>query len=130
MASDSGSGFPGTDDYESLISTTDVEHLKSVWRREKAAPEIFQFETALIERIREQIQLMTKINLNQSKHKHKASEIGEVEPGGQPSLRPFCNMQLQSVSYTNGFGSGLLDLFPSLTDVDLVHACIGGPGKS
>ncbi|PON93165.1 hypothetical protein TorRG33x02_110710 [Trema orientale] len=129
MASDSGSGFPATDDYESFISTTDVEHLKRVWRREKAAPEIFQFETALIERIREQIQLMTKINLNQSKHKHKASEIGEVEPSGQLSLRLFFKMRLQSVSYSNGFGSGLFDRLPSVTDVDPVHACIEGTRK-
>lgn len=59
MESGSGDGstVPKMDDYESLISTTDVEHLKRVWRREKAAPEIFQFESALIERIKEQIQL-------------------------------------------------------------------------
>ncbi|KAF4362490.1 hypothetical protein CsatB_001420 [Cannabis sativa] len=56
--SGSGSGIPETDDYESLVSMTDVDHLKRIWRREKAAPEIFQFETALIDRIREQIQLM------------------------------------------------------------------------
>lgn len=55
----SGSTAPAeTDDYESLISMPDVEHLKRVWRREKAAPEIFQFEFALIGRIREQIELM------------------------------------------------------------------------
>ncbi|KAL5541513.1 hypothetical protein UlMin_009223 [Ulmus minor] len=60
MASGSGSDptLQESDDYESSISTTDVEHLKRVWRREKAAPEIFQFESALIGRIREQIQLM------------------------------------------------------------------------
>ncbi|KAJ7970174.1 DNA replication complex GINS protein SLD5 [Quillaja saponaria] len=47
-----------TDDYETLISTTDVELLKRAWRNEKAAPEILQFETDLIQRIREQILLM------------------------------------------------------------------------
>ena len=62
MASVSGSGFTESDDYESLISAMDVEHLKRVWRREKAAPEILQFETALIGRIREQIQLMVNPN--------------------------------------------------------------------
>ncbi|XP_060668700.1 DNA replication complex GINS protein SLD5 isoform X2 [Ziziphus jujuba] len=47
-----------TDDLESLISMTDVERLKTAWRQEKAAPEILQFEAALIQRVREQIQLM------------------------------------------------------------------------
>lgn len=46
------------DDLESLISMTDVERLKTAWRQEKAAPEIFQFEAALIQRVKEQIQLM------------------------------------------------------------------------
>ncbi|XP_054782192.1 DNA replication complex GINS protein SLD5 [Prosopis cineraria] len=46
------------DDYETLLSTTDVELLKRVWRNEKAAPEILRFETGLIDRIKEQIQLM------------------------------------------------------------------------
>ncbi|KAL6990094.1 hypothetical protein U1Q18_015842 [Sarracenia purpurea var. burkii] len=45
-------------DYESLISTTDAELLKRAWRIEKAAPEILQFEAALVQRSREQIQLM------------------------------------------------------------------------
>ncbi|GAV71702.1 Sld5 domain-containing protein [Cephalotus follicularis] len=46
------------DDYETLISTTDVELLKKAWRNEKGAPEILQFEDALVKRIQEQIQLM------------------------------------------------------------------------
>lgn len=46
------------DDYETLLSTTDVELLKRAWRNEKAAPDILRFETDLIGRIREQIQLM------------------------------------------------------------------------
>ena len=59
MASSSfgGSEF-SMDDYETLISTTDVELLKRAWRNEKAAPEILRSETQLIKRIREQIQLM------------------------------------------------------------------------
>ncbi|KAF7825701.1 DNA replication complex GINS protein SLD5 [Senna tora] len=52
-----GSSFP-LDDYEALLSTTDVELLKRAWRNEKAAPEILRFETDLTDRIREQIQLM------------------------------------------------------------------------
>ncbi|CAA2969850.1 DNA replication complex GINS SLD5-like [Olea europaea subsp. europaea] len=47
-----------TDDYESLISTTDAELLKRSWRNEKAAPEILKFEAALVQRSREQIHLM------------------------------------------------------------------------
>ena len=46
------------DDYETLISTTDVELLKRAWRNEKAAPEILPFEEALVKRAKEQIQLM------------------------------------------------------------------------
>nr|POE88625.1 dna replication complex gins protein sld5 [Quercus suber] len=59
MASEAGEGSTaGMDDYETLISTTDVELLKKAWRNEKAAPEILRFETSLIQRIRGQIQLM------------------------------------------------------------------------
>lgn len=46
------------DDYESLIATTDVELVKRAWRNEKAAPEILQFQASLVQRSREQIQLM------------------------------------------------------------------------
>ncbi|XP_010671758.2 DNA replication complex GINS protein SLD5 [Beta vulgaris subsp. vulgaris] len=53
----SGSGF-SMDDYESLMATSDVEHLKTAWRNEKAAPEILQFQASLVQRSREQIQLM------------------------------------------------------------------------
>lgn len=60
MASGDGEGSVSRDidDLESLISTTDVERLKRAWRQEKAAPVIFQFEAALIQRVKEQIQLM------------------------------------------------------------------------
>ncbi|PWA57257.1 DNA replication protein [Artemisia annua] len=54
---DSGSGA-FSDDYESLISTTDADLLKRSWRNEKAAPEILKFEGSLVQRSREQIQLM------------------------------------------------------------------------
>ncbi|CAL0310095.1 unnamed protein product [Lupinus luteus] len=47
-----------TDEYEALISTTDVELLKRAWRNEKSAPEILRFESDLINRVTEQIQLM------------------------------------------------------------------------
>ncbi|XP_068639772.1 DNA replication complex GINS protein SLD5 [Aristolochia californica] len=42
-----------------LIASTipDVERLKRVWRNEKAAPEILQFQGELVQRAREQIQL-------------------------------------------------------------------------
>ncbi|KAK9074676.1 hypothetical protein SSX86_007274 [Deinandra increscens subsp. villosa] len=52
---ESGSGI---DDYETLISTTDADLLKRSWRNEKAAPEILQFQASLVQRSREQIQLM------------------------------------------------------------------------
>ncbi|XP_034197634.1 uncharacterized protein LOC117613089 isoform X2 [Prunus dulcis] len=54
----SASDLGSTDDYEALMSMTDVELLKRAWRQEKAAPEILQFESRLIKRVREQIQLM------------------------------------------------------------------------
>ncbi|XP_065863845.1 DNA replication complex GINS protein SLD5 [Euphorbia lathyris] len=59
MASGSAdeSAIPMMDDYQTLISTTDVELLKTAWRNEKAAPEILQFEAALVQRIKEQIEL-------------------------------------------------------------------------
>ncbi|CAH9120464.1 unnamed protein product [Cuscuta epithymum] len=59
---DSGSGEAGgsgtLDDFETLVSTTDAELLKRAWRNEKGAPEILRFEAALVQRSREQIQLM------------------------------------------------------------------------
>ncbi|XP_010259232.1 PREDICTED: DNA replication complex GINS protein SLD5 [Nelumbo nucifera] len=59
MASGSEQGLDtATEDYDSLIATTDVELLKQAWRNEKAAPEILQFQASLIQRSREQIQLM------------------------------------------------------------------------
>ncbi|XP_057414819.1 DNA replication complex GINS protein SLD5 isoform X2 [Lotus japonicus] len=60
MDSNSVEGGPTvlTDDYDALISTTDFELLKRAWRSEKAAPEILRFESDLINRVREQIQLM------------------------------------------------------------------------
>ncbi|XP_073223739.1 DNA replication complex GINS protein SLD5-like [Cicer arietinum] len=53
-----GEQVPLTDEYDALISTTDVELLKRAWRNEKAAPEILRFESDLIIRVREQIELM------------------------------------------------------------------------
>ncbi|CAO2821463.1 unnamed protein product [Amaranthus hypochondriacus] len=53
----SGSAF-SMDDYESLMATSDVELLKKAWRNEKSAPEILEFQVSLVQRSREQIQLM------------------------------------------------------------------------
>ncbi|KAL2337973.1 hypothetical protein Fmac_012419 [Flemingia macrophylla] len=60
MASSSGmeEERDSMEDYEALISTTDVELLKRAWRNEKAAPEILRFEFQLVSRLREQIELM------------------------------------------------------------------------
>lgn len=52
-----GSTLP-MDDYDTLISTTDVELLKRAWRNEKAAPDILRFQFDLIKRVTEQIQLL------------------------------------------------------------------------
>ncbi|XVF66095.1 hypothetical protein PTKIN_Ptkin10aG0006600 [Pterospermum kingtungense] len=60
MASGSGelSLTAQIDDYETLISMTDVELLKRAWPNEKAAPEILPFDEALVKRAKEQIELM------------------------------------------------------------------------
>ncbi|KAH9766221.1 DNA replication complex GINS protein SLD5 [Citrus sinensis] len=59
MAEDTGDGSTAEmDDYETLMSTTDAELLKTAWRNEKAAPEILQFQAPLVKRAKEQIQLM------------------------------------------------------------------------
>ncbi|XP_021730364.1 DNA replication complex GINS protein SLD5-like isoform X2 [Chenopodium quinoa] len=55
MASESGFSM---EEFESLMATSDVELLKRAWRNEKSAPEILQFQSSLVMRIREQIQLM------------------------------------------------------------------------
>jgi hypothetical protein len=41
-----------------------VELLKRAWRNEKAAPEILHFDSALVSRAREQIQLLVSIPLS------------------------------------------------------------------
>ena len=41
-------------------ATTDVELLKRAWRNEKAAPEILRFDSPLVSRVREQIQLLVR----------------------------------------------------------------------
>ncbi|XP_050239748.1 DNA replication complex GINS protein SLD5 isoform X2 [Quercus robur] len=83
MASEAGEGSTaGMDDYETLISTTDVELLKKAWRNEKAAPEILRFETSLIQRIRGQIQLMIeKYMFHISKNPEVQSRLSEQEKG-------------------------------------------------
>lgn len=62
MASGSRSGLWSQEEEEERASaieaTTDVELLKRAWRNEKAAPEILHFESELIQRSREQIQLL------------------------------------------------------------------------
>jgi len=39
-------------------ATTDIELLKRAWRNEKAAPEILRFDSPLVSRVHEQIQLL------------------------------------------------------------------------
>jgi GINS complex subunit 4 len=50
------------EDSASAAATTDVELLKRAWRNEKAAPEILPFDSALVSRAREQIQLLVSIS--------------------------------------------------------------------
>jgi len=44
-------------------ATTDVELLRRAWRNEKAAPEILRFDSPLVSRVREQIQLLVRLPL-------------------------------------------------------------------
>ncbi|KAJ4900772.1 DNA replication protein-related [Raphanus sativus] len=48
----------GSADFESLLSTSDVELLKRAWRNEKAAPEILPYQGDLVERAKGQIELV------------------------------------------------------------------------
>lgn len=48
----------GSEEFETLSSTSDVELLKRAWRNEKAAPEILQYEGALVQRVKGQIELV------------------------------------------------------------------------
>jgi GINS complex subunit 4 len=50
------------EDSASAAATTDVELLKRAWRNDKAAPEILPFDSALVSRAREQIQLLVSIS--------------------------------------------------------------------
>ncbi|GFZ13895.1 hypothetical protein Acr_24g0000850 [Actinidia rufa] len=76
MESGSGEGsssmFSAADDDESLKSTTDADLLKRAWRTEKAAPEILKIEADLVQRSREQIQLMIEKYVL---HIHKTPEL-------------------------------------------------------
>jgi GINS complex subunit 4 len=45
-------------------AATDVELLKRAWRNEKAAPEILRFDSPLVSRVREQIQLLVRFSLS------------------------------------------------------------------
>ncbi|KAK1280172.1 hypothetical protein QJS04_geneDACA004595 [Acorus gramineus] len=60
MATDLGSASDATwsEEDPSIGATTDVELLRRAWRNEKAGPEILQFQDALVQRAREQIQLL------------------------------------------------------------------------
>ncbi|KAK1295286.1 hypothetical protein QJS10_CPA16g01678 [Acorus calamus] len=59
MATDLGSADATWSEQDpSIGATTDVELLRRAWRNEKAGPEILQFQDALVQRAREQIQLL------------------------------------------------------------------------
>ncbi|XP_078436174.1 DNA replication protein-like protein [Wolffia australiana] len=58
MASADVEGGEWSEELSSIAETTDVELLKRAWRNEKSAPEVLQFEASLVQRAREQIQLM------------------------------------------------------------------------
>lgn len=54
--------FPWTNDDTNSLETTDIELLKKAWRNEKASPEILHFQSDLVQRAREQIQLLVIVD--------------------------------------------------------------------
>ncbi|KAF6152874.1 hypothetical protein GIB67_011345 [Kingdonia uniflora] len=56
--SEEGTELETEDIDKSIRLTTDVELLKQAWRNEKASPEILKFQADLVQRSKEQIQLM------------------------------------------------------------------------
>ncbi|KAK6254356.1 hypothetical protein SCA6_015661 [Theobroma cacao] len=88
------------DDYETLISTTDVELLKRAWRNEKAAPEILPFEEALVKRAKEQIQLMeeTVDEFEESGHDPLIASLYQMDlDRAQFLLRSYLRVRLQKI---------------------------------
>lgn len=102
MAEDFGDGSAASaaadmEEYEMLMSTTDVELLKTAWRNEKAAPEILQFQAQLVKRAREQIQLMVVFNIIQNPKSHfsfvKISASLDIR-----SLKQSCILALKQIA--------------------------------
>ncbi|XVF28190.1 hypothetical protein REPUB_Repub15cG0007600 [Reevesia pubescens] len=100
----SGSGERSTeeqiDDYETLISTTDVELLKRAWRNEKAAPEILPFQDGLVKRAKEQIQLMeeTVDDFAESGHDPLIASLYQMDlDRAQFLLRSYLRVRLQKI---------------------------------
>ncbi|KAK8998855.1 hypothetical protein V6N11_070037 [Hibiscus sabdariffa] len=88
------------DDYEALISTTDVELLKKAWRNEKASPEILPFEEALVKRAKEQIQLMeeTVDDFEESGHDPLIVSLYQMDLDRvQFLLRSYLRVRLQKI---------------------------------
>ncbi|XP_052875703.1 DNA replication complex GINS protein SLD5 isoform X1 [Gossypium arboreum] len=88
------------DDYETLISTTDVELLKRAWRNEKASPEILPFEEALVKRAKEQIQLMeeTVDDFAESGHDPLIASLYQMDlDRAQFLLRSYLRVRLQKI---------------------------------
>ncbi|XP_039059773.1 DNA replication complex GINS protein SLD5-like [Hibiscus syriacus] len=88
------------DDYETLISTTDVELLKKAWRNEKVSPEILPFEEALVKRAKEQIQLMeeTVDDFVESGHDPLIASLYQMDlDRAQFLLRSYLRVRLQKI---------------------------------
>ncbi|GLT41165.1 hypothetical protein SLA2020_152490 [Shorea laevis] len=88
------------DDYETLISTTDVELLKRAWRNEKASPEILPFQDDLVKRAKEQIQLMeeTVDEFEESGHDPLIVSLYQMDlDRAQFLLRSYLRVRLQKI---------------------------------
>jgi GINS complex subunit 4 len=75
------------DDDTAAAAATDVELLKRAWRNEKAAPEILRFDSPLVSRVREQIQLLVRFSLSDlfAASAARVTDYGSGSDGGSLS---------------------------------------------
>jgi len=107
------------DDDSAAAAATDVELLKRAWRNEKAAPEILRFDSPLVSRVREQIQLLVRFSLSvflldrvPPLHPHPAA----LDLTGVPSPGV---VSFQEETLDDFADSGVDDLVVSLYQMDL-----------
>lgn len=121
-------------DYESLISTTDVELLKRAWRNEKAAPEILPFKEALVKRAKEQIQLVeeTVDEPAESGHDPLIASLYQMDlDRAQFLLRSYLRVRLQKIEkfMFHIWNSDTYRNHLSIEEEEFTQRCISDIGK-